>query len=281
MEKILDWLDPAKLFSINSVSFVLTVVSFFLAIIFYIRSQKRRVPTYTLRNVNLIREKAETISEISIRYRGEKVDNLSICQVALWNAGEETINFSDIAPSDRLKIVSQGEENFLEVKIIFEKNPANNFILEVTPTNSPKELFINFDYFDINEGIILQVFHTGKNSDNIKIVGSVKGAGQVQKLNTPLFMRFLRSLSFLEKMNKRYKKRVIAVMLAVTPFFFIFAEYSKKNIPNENESLFFKYLPIFLLALVYWFMAYFLIHRRVPRGFELFEEEIEVNNVEK
>lgn len=59
------------------------------------------------------------------------------------------------------------------------KNKANSFTVEIS--NDGKAVAINFDYFDCNEGVILQVFHTGNSSNNISLIGRIKSVNRIKR----------------------------------------------------------------------------------------------------
>ncbi|KND48334.1 MAG: hypothetical protein AB198_02095, partial [Parcubacteria bacterium C7867-003] len=94
-----------------------------------------------------IREKIEKINVVEILYRGSKINNLSITRIAIWNQGNETISFSDVAPLNPFKIIALGEAKILDFEIIYKKNEVNNFSLQEVNFNKD-EIFINFDFFD-------------------------------------------------------------------------------------------------------------------------------------
>ena len=81
----------------NSITFLLALWGIFSTWYFYRKSNKRRIPTFLVRTINLIEDKVRKIKSIHIQYCDKDITNLSITKFALWNGGRETINLSDVA----------------------------------------------------------------------------------------------------------------------------------------------------------------------------------------
>ena len=79
------------------------------------------------------------------------------------------------------EIINENNENLQRVytnnEIIYQKNPSNDFNISIS--NDNKYVDITFDYFDFEEGIVLQVFHTGNKSDDITLVGQIKSVKNI------------------------------------------------------------------------------------------------------
>ncbi len=262
----------------NLISLLLAIMGIVLAYYFYYKSIKYRAPVYAVRSINIIEDNISRINDLEIKYAGSNVKNLSIARVAFWNFGKETISSEDIASLDPIKIVGSGSTNFLNVEIIYEKNGANNFMISplVDPKDSNKhlqnELKINFDYFDQNEGVVLQVFHTGKTGDEIRIEGTIKGSRPIKKISKPIFSKIPSLSPYFEKLKRKHQKMIMATFLVVAPLFLLAMEFIPKS--NVEKSLFARYIPIFIVFLLYWSMAVSIMRRRVPSGFDIFDEEM-------
>jgi hypothetical protein len=88
-------------------------------------------------------------------YSKQKIKNLTVTKFAFWNAGKETINNTDIAKSQPLKIIIDNNHEILDFEKEYENNPANEFSFSLS--DDKKILSINFDYIDKNQGFILQI----------------------------------------------------------------------------------------------------------------------------
>lgn len=259
-------------FNIVSLS-VTIIVTILISFFFYCLSRRIRLPNYAIRTVNIIKEKAKKINGIQVTYREAPIENFSISRIALWNNGKETINRADVASSDKLRIESLGEVKLLDAQIIYEKNTVNKFSLNLDEIQNQR-ILINFDYFDFSEGIILQVFHTGETGEEIEIRGTIKGAGAIKRNGLGVISKIIQPFDLIEKLKRKHRKLFAGLLLIITPFIFIASEFAPK--PEIKNIFLLKYLPVIVITALYWSMAYVSLRRRAPKGFELFEEEIEI-----
>jgi hypothetical protein len=252
---------------------ILGTVIGIIGIIMAARAKRIKIPVYTTKTFNLIQGKIQAIDDIQIIYKKSQIHDFSISKIALWNNGKETINKADIANSDKLRIVPIGNVKLLNAQIIFEKNNVNNFSLNLE--NIEKEVLINFDFFDFEEGIILQVFHTGKTGNDIEIKGTIKGFGSIKKDFSKLVSIMNKPTVFFEKIGKKSQKFILGIFSILVPFILLFS--SIKPQPETKNMLISKYLIVLISASMYWPLAYIILKKRVPRGFELFEVEIKLS----
>jgi hypothetical protein len=264
---------------INLIFLFLAILGIVLAIYFYFKSKRNRIPKYAVRSINLIEDSIGKIGDVEISYAQNKIKNLSIARVAFWNDGSETISSGDVAPLNPIKICCSGTTDFLGIEIVYKKNLANNFSLSpITSSKEPtkhlqNELFINFDYIDKDEGIILQIFHTGKTGEEIQIQGSIKGGGSVKKLQNPLLNKMKPFYSYIDKLKIKHKKIILGIFAIITPvLFFIFTFTPILKI--QTSLVIPKYISFFIITIMYWSLAFLIFHKRVPKGFDLFEEEL-------
>lgn len=98
----------------------------------------------------------------------------------IWNTGNEVINFSDMVAEKELKIYSSNTANtiILDARIIEETEETNKFEIMQHKDEFVK---IGFDYADPQDGIVVQVIHTGSAAD-LEIGCKIKGGKQIKKL---------------------------------------------------------------------------------------------------
>lgn len=89
---------------IGIVGIVLAVISILLAVIFYRRSRKFKQLGYAVRTWKIIEDYSATLPGLSVTYGDQRVQYLSVSKLAFWNRGSETINWSDVATADPLRI---------------------------------------------------------------------------------------------------------------------------------------------------------------------------------
>lgn len=159
----------------------------------YRKSKKIKRVSYFQKSINLIKDNISDLKGLNITYKGTSIENLTLTNFALWNEGTETINKEDIALKNVLKIVAKGEIKILEY-ISYEKNKSNNFTFELNKEQNI--LFIDFDYFDKDEGIVLRIYHTGKSDNDLNIEGDFKGIKGLFKKNIDVYQFISRPIPF-------------------------------------------------------------------------------------
>lgn len=160
-------------------SFWYTIVTLILtiAISFYTikLAEKKRDPVYSFLNKPaLLFDKATAGSNIKLYIKDSVIveENIYISTIALWNKGREAIEVKDIR-NDFIIQYQDDNSSILDYRIIEEnKQGVSNF--RIVPMGN--SLKIEWDHFDPDQGIKLQLIHTGSSNDQIKITGSVLGA---------------------------------------------------------------------------------------------------------
>lgn len=162
---------------LNTVFLVLAILGITMSIVLYLLSIRRKKPMYRNSSYRLIGQPFKEIEGLEISYYGRKIDNMVLSKVSIWNAGKDPINSVDIAPKDQIRlVVLEGE--LLGAQIEYEHNKTNNF--SINTKEIPNTIIVNFDYFGLNEGILLRVYHNSESDNSIKIRGTVKGHGELQ-----------------------------------------------------------------------------------------------------
>lgn len=267
---------------LNIVSLLLAIFGIVFTTYFYYKSKKSRIPIYIIRTINLVRENIKKIDTVEILYSGEKINNLSISKIAFWNAGKETISSDNISLSNPIKVVISDGFEILDTEILFQKNTANDFKVKISEDN--KSILVSFDYFDFEEGIVLQIFHTGNSSRDLLLDGKVKSVDKIirkEYANSILPSILIRWLTIDRKISRRNLYRPImgwtflvlgiifcVSVLGLTSF--------KNNIEISSKP---KELSLYLKAfmtfpgLLYVWMGYRYIKKGIPKGFNIFNEE--------
>lgn len=181
------WLTPA--------SIILAIAGLFATYVFYKKSNKVQKPVYTIQSNNIIRDFISNISDLEIKYAGELIENLTVSRITFWNAGNEVIDKEDIVRSDPIMIRACGDNKLLKAEIISQNEMSNNFAL--SPIIEGKFSNVNFDYISQNNGIIIQAFHTGKQSEDIEFIGKTKSAGKPRNISNGNLMNYIIKLLIL------------------------------------------------------------------------------------
>ena len=254
-------------------SFLLTFVSLLLAIYFYLTGRRRKLPKYAIRSLSLVKGLVNRVTGLEMLYNGRHVENLTAGRLVFWNAGRETIKQEDVASSDPIIMQIEGGAKFLDSKVIFAMNPANQF--KIMESAEKTEIRIEFEYIDRHEGLIIQFFHTGTSDNKIALRGTIKGAPP--PVRTLVETRFLLSHSWPvppgyppATMSRRSAGvALVIVALGGALFTVMFEALSHTRAGPHGWDL---ALVIGLFAF-YILSGIVLVRRRVPRGFEDFEKD--------
>ena len=248
-------------------SLVIAVISLVLVVIFYIRGQKTKKPTFFIRSSNLIADFSSKLANLQILYSGKGIESLTVSKIAFWNDGRQTIDNRDVAKADPLRIVLKEPYDILDVSVIYEKNEANRFC--VLSSKVERSVNISFDFLDKHEGGVIQLIHTGRGSSDIEMLGIVKGFGKprprryYQSATFEILGRLLPT-STLSKARSLMLRRLMGISGFVVAILLVVIAV------REKEFL----IVTLILAVIYGLMGYTFFKRTVPRGFEIVEEQI-------
>lgn len=156
------------------------IIGIILAIVFYFKGKKSKKPYYLMKSFNIISDNfGNRIEDIEILFKGQKIKDLTVTKIVIWNSGNETINKSDIPETTKFGIGAKEEIKIYDIEIIENTDTANN----ITLINHEQKYLIDFDFIDPNQGIIIKVTHSGKSSEDIIVDGRVKGGFELEQKN--------------------------------------------------------------------------------------------------
>lgn len=188
--------------------------------ILYFRSRKKRIPIYRCRTTRLITSSIKQIDELDILYGKKKLNALSITKIVLWNAGRETISGSDVSEVDRLRISIGSDYEILSCDILNQTKIANNFSVQIA--DNKKNIYLAFDYFDHNEGVVLKIRHTGSSSSDISVNGSIKAVRKIIRGNEAMNITTNTSQRFQRMRKNRWWFLLLGVVLLAFAFIVMF-----------------------------------------------------------
>lgn len=180
--------ETARFITTNPIAIIalafLAVCGIFLSIVFYFKSKKDRRPYYAVSSIQLVRLNSQSLPKISVSFDGKETPRITISSVAFWNAGRETIRRSDIASTDRLRIIcNKDDDEILDIQI---KSVLKSSICPVaTIAEGRKSAEFSFEYLDRYDGFVFQVIHTGSGSSAISIAGKILGCESIRELWKP------------------------------------------------------------------------------------------------
>lgn len=171
-------LSPIVMF----VSLLLGVIGIALAVIFYIKGKRERLPCYAVRSFNILDESATSLPKLQVTYEGVSVKQLTATKLAFWNAGSETIDRNHIAEADPLRLALSDENEFLFARVISQSIPANRVAATIDDENR-KTVYLSFDFIDKGQGAVFMLLHTDPSGD-VELRGTIKGVKEIVSLLT-------------------------------------------------------------------------------------------------
>lgn len=158
---------------------------------------------------------------------------------------------------------------------------ANDF--KTTISKDAQSVFITFDYFDYEEGIVLELTHTGNNSEDIELKGSIKTVKSIIKktsgsnIITNLVNKFIKKGFINEKRLLNLPNYFTLIMGWTFMVIFIcsfFIEYNTLRSFTEGGSSKLKFqISYFTAGFMMLLLWYSLNKKEIPNGFDIFNEE--------
>jgi len=169
---------------------VLSIFSVLFGIYTWIKSQSRKEFSYSFVSHSIVRGGKKLDPAIKFTFNDIELNNLTSTRFAIWNSGNQVINYDDIVREKELTIVVADDAEILSVEIVGESDATNKFRLSDMTVRSQS---LCFDYVDKREGIVLQIFHTGYKED-LSLRCKIKGGKPVRNTNksVPIRRRFLK-----------------------------------------------------------------------------------------
>lgn len=265
------WLGSNPWLAISS--FFIAIVGIILAIGFYLKSRRLKIPCYSIRSINVVQDLISKFESLEIRYAGDAIENLTVTKLAFWNWGKETINSSDIASADPLLVRATEGYKILEAKVIYANNPANQF--SIIDHEDKTAVSLNFDYLDKNEGAVIQIIHTGTTNDHIQVTGTIKGAGKMHHRAGSSFRLVRMTNRAISRFSTKFYRVWFGFAFLLSPFMALvfFLLRPLKSSAGRDVSKGVLLLSVFIAALPYWALAFVLLRRRMPKGFDAFEKD--------
>lgn len=252
LSQFIEWLASNPWLIITG--FIITLISLLLAIIFYIKSKKVKLLCYAIRSQNIVRDLVSRIDLLEMLYDGKRIENLTATKIAFWNAGNDIIDKNDIVNNCPLTVNVEKGYKILDVKT-FNNDKGNQFSIKLSDDRS--HIDISFEYLAKNEGEIIQLLHTGKSEQDIKIDGRMKYSSKppmltnaTNTINSPL-------------------KIILGVCFGL-PIYLIVEIVSNGIIRPTIYDI----MGMAFLFILFWGSGFAILSRHfLPNGFKKFEEE--------
>ena len=255
---------------INILSLLIALVSF----ISYLKAKKSKKPSFTINSNNIIQDFSSQLDDLSIKYKDNNISNLTITKIFFWNRGKMTIDKRDIAKANPVRIQTKNNVQVLDAKIIYTKNNANQISINLSEDN--KEIVIDFDYLDNEEGCIIQIIHNGKNSRDIELCGTIKGVGKPQKVKESLILEvFLSSHSsynstLSSSFSMRKRRYFLSGAILLLTIVLLIVSFIKGDFSNTD---------VWISLGFFWVLIIYLnINKKIPDDYDISNCDYSANN---
>ncbi len=223
---------------VNIATIIITIIGVLLSVpinhFFRLRRQAR--PSYVVESsLALTTEGGVVPSEVSLYFGKIHIQKLTKEIVRFWNHGGETLYGKAITKRKPIRIVFGDDIRILKHKTVKKTEDANEFKLAQLSQNTAS---ISFDYLNVKDGVVLELWHDGNVGDFI-VKGTIKGIkGGIVNLSRP----------DTSNMIERSKRWLLIVLMVTFGVFYLveFYDFIFDKIPKlglEKEELpFLKYL---------------------------------------
>ena len=161
---------------------ICTVVSLPLGLYSIVKGKKYKAFSFSHISNSIVRNGEKLIPQIKFTFNNLEIHNLTVTKVAIWSSGNEVINSADIVVGKELNVIVPDGVEILSAEIIGKSDETNQFSLVKM---DPQVASLAFNYVEKNDGIVVQVIHTGF-SDDISVSCKIKGGKPVKDANPNL-----------------------------------------------------------------------------------------------
>ena len=228
----------------------------------------------TFKEIDLYNGFTKNINSLYMICNEEKVSNVIVTRIAIWNSGTEEIYGKKIVEERPLVLgVKEGSDTrILDCSVYYRTDEYNRF----NPCKCPgddKKYILEFEYIEKRGGVILEIMHTGR-VDDLYIDCFIKGGKgiieidkQEAKVRTPLnksiqalFIRITKCVANKYYPNENnpaswhYGSRMLGIEIILASWIisialsFVFNEGSSFNIAQIviNLGTYIAYVPLML-----------------------------------
>ncbi len=226
---------------------VVGLISIALTVLFYEYSNKERAPVYSVKKEpSIIFDKSNSSPKIKLLSNDSTVieKNVYITSLVLWNNGDLEINKKDLRKDFTVK--TKGDVEILDYSIVNQTHPD---IGKFRIKEEGNTLKIDWDFFDPNFGLELQVVYAGDNESEILIDGYVLGTK-------------------IKEVNSRKKNNLMGYLMTfnLLAFIFFLITYIKRLIKDKRD--YFLWGMVIMMGGMIVLTSFF-IYRELFMGYEL------------
>jgi hypothetical protein len=188
-----DFLDSKWYIWISLIALALTFIGFGWGIWSYLFPRNTVRPIWKVQSFTAVHPRAHIIPGTRIFYLDEEVKSLTASRFALWNEGSVAIEGSSFDRDDPLRISVPDGVRILEVN----PHPTLNPSLvrpDIRINHQRSSAFLSFSFLNRDQGLIVDIVHSGVGSKNIRLEGRIKNAPMLKRrpaLTSAILIPFL------------------------------------------------------------------------------------------
>lgn len=246
----------------NWMTIIFGIISI-ISLIYAFFSYRVKKPYWDRKSVTIIKEETfNKYKRLELLYDKQPIKNFTVSNVVFYNRGREPIRENDV--STPFSICIDDGYLILDYKVIYPKEYDQ---YNVGRNDTGNCICINFKYMEQNDGIVLQILHSGKSGRNINVKGKIIGSKITRRFGSY-------KLGATGSSSRLKRSRQLENVLMVIYIMFIIGMSLSLFIvrPSSTIDVITPIGMIIIMIGALWIM----VLSRVPRDleiFEIFEEE--------
>lgn len=193
--------------------FFIGILGVVLAIVFYVKSKKDRLPCYEVSGNTLIEGVDKALDGLQLQYKGKQQNRITVTKIVLWNDGRETIDKNNIVPTDPVRVICPVDIDILDIQVTQVSSNANAIELcEPSKDGENTSYPINFEYLDHKDYLVIQIVHNGDETRKFSVKGKIKGVSDIARITNARVesktMRYLRYLPLMPQVKAIMESRL-------------------------------------------------------------------------
>jgi len=143
----------------------------------------------------------KSLDGLKLQYKDASQERITVTKLAFWNAGRETIDTRDLVVTDPIGIACPSTLAILDIQVIQVSSKSNSVKLGSAIDKDDVHFYpINFEYLDNKDFFVIQIVHSGHESEEFNIKGKIKGVKKIEKARGIRLNRRELGFGFLENM---------------------------------------------------------------------------------
>jgi hypothetical protein len=260
--------DANNLAFLTWVAFAVGVFGILLSWYFYLKSARSKRPYCLTFTHSISKSVLVNDTDLRITYKGSTVPRLAVTKLVFWNAGTETISGADVPTNSPFAISVGGPCRFLNFTLDSVKKLGNGVALSID--EDMKNVIVKFDYFDKNDGFVVELLHTGESNSAIKVEATFKGAHALVHRSAAPFLSLPRPV---RKLLVSEHRALAGFMLTLAPLIILLDSHFRFMPswwgPTIQLNTVVDYIANFVAFGSIFLAGIYLLRTRLPAGFTL------------